>query len=320
MKKNAFKLMAISFLVATSVPILAQEDNVQKVKVNVEITKDGKTETIVKEYDVSAAGDMVWEFDEDTDGKREIIIHKTFNSADDLPWMGPPEDSKMSTSAFLGVVGYTMNENGGGEKRVRITKVIEGEAAAKAGLKNEDIIETIDGKPLQTYEQLVDVIRNKKPSDDLKMKVLRDGKSEVINATLGEKNVKRYHHCKILEGAENVEIRLTHGSAMTAEDKQAIKNATGVSPSDVNSFNEVSMELYPNPSADKFRYKLKIDEGGQLERTLISPQGEVIETKNLKSKDGVYEGEVNLDDKPAGNYILLFKRGDKIITEKLMKQ
>ncbi|WP_417610009.1 PDZ domain-containing protein [Owenweeksia hongkongensis] len=320
MKKNVFTLLIVSFLAGSSFPLLAQEEDVQKVKVNVEITKDGKTETIVKEYDVSDDNAMVWESDDDSEGERVIVIRKTLDSDEDLSWFSPPEDSEISSTSFLGVVGYTINENGGGDKRVRITKVIDGEAAAKAGLKNEDIIESIDGKSLETYEELIDIIRAKKPGDVIKMKVLREGKSQEIRATLGERKIHERWFSKRLSDEDNLELRFEKVISMSNSDDVAVKKAIGVSSSDANSFSEVSIELFPNPSNDNFKYKLKIDEGGKLDRMLLDPQGKVIENKTYKSKDGIYEGEVSLGDKPAGNYILIFKRGDKLITEKLVKQ
>lgn len=320
MKKNVFTLLAVSFLGATSLPLLAQEEDVQKVKVNIEVTKDGKTETIVKEYDVSGDGNMVWEFDDDAEGQREIIIHKMINADEDLPWIGPPEGSDMKPGAFMGVVGYTINETGGGDKRVRITKVIEGEAAAKAGLKNEDIIVSVDDKALETYEELVDVIRSKKPGDVIKVKVNREGKTKDLSVTLGKKSFNERIFTQGFKDRENIKMHFERVQIVDKEDEEAVKKATGITPSEESAFNEVSIELYPNPSDDNFRYKLKIDEDGDLERILLDPQGKVIATKTLKSKNGAYEGEVNLSDEPAGHYILIFKKGDKIITEKLMKR
>ncbi|WP_417602635.1 PDZ domain-containing protein [Owenweeksia hongkongensis] len=319
MKKNVFTLLVISFLGAYSFPLMAQNEDVQKVKVNVEITKDGKTENIVKEYDVSGDGKVIWEFDDDEKGEGEIIIRKMINSKDELVWVDSNDDFEMSNTAFLGVVGYTINENGGGEKKVRITKVIEGEAAAKAGLKNEDIIEFVDGKTLETYEELVEVIRAKKPGDVVKVKVKREGKSKEMEVTLGQRGLDERRFTKGLEGEENVKVYFERVRATSKEDEEIIQKATGVNSSSAGSFNEVSIELFPNPSDDNFKYKLKIDEGGELERILLDTQGKVIETKTFESKNGVYEGEVNLGDKPAGNYILIFKRGDKILSEKLMK-
>ncbi len=319
MKKNVFTLLALSFFGAYLLPLMAQDD-VQKVKVQVEIIKDGETETIVKEYDVSDHSSMHWEFDNEANDGSEVIISKVIGSDDELAWMKSSELSETKNTAFLGVVGYTINENGGGYKRVRITKVIQGEAAAKAGVENEDIIESIDGVPLETYEELVELVREKKPGDILDVKVNREGKTIKMKVTLGERKLNERFFTQGLEDANNTRVRVERAIAISKDDYDLIQKAIGVNPSDGNSFKKVTMELYPNPSDNNFRYKLKIDEGGELERILLDTQGRVMETKTLKNKNGIYDGEINLMDKPAGNYLLIFKRGEKIVSEKLVKK
>src|SRR5574340_1152524 len=65
---------------------------------------------------------------------------------------------------------------GEGVKGVKFADVREGSPAAQAGLKGGDILVEFDGKPVQNLYDFTYVLRTKKPGDEVKVKVLRDGK------------------------------------------------------------------------------------------------------------------------------------------------
>lgn len=59
--------------------------------------------------------------------------------------------------------------------------------AAKAGLKTGDIVEKVDGKPATNQQQLQAALEGKKPGDKVKVTFARDGKSQEMEVTLGER-------------------------------------------------------------------------------------------------------------------------------------
>ena len=59
---------------------------------------------------------------------------------------------------------------------VKFADVREGSPAAKAGLKAGDIMVEFDGKALQNLYDFTYALRGKKPGDEVKVKVMRDGK------------------------------------------------------------------------------------------------------------------------------------------------
>ena len=64
---------------------------------------------------------------------------------------------------------------------VKFADVREGSPAGKAGLKAGDIMIEFDGKPLQNLYDFTYALRGKKPGDEVKVKVTRDGKTlEVV--------------------------------------------------------------------------------------------------------------------------------------------
>ncbi len=88
-----------------------------------------------------------------------------------------------SPRAYLGV--STENDS----KGARITEVIEGTAAEKAGLKEGDIITSVGGKNVSGPESLAEVVRSFKPDETVDIAFVREGKDKKLKATLGKTEV-----------------------------------------------------------------------------------------------------------------------------------
>ena len=65
--------------------------------------------------------------------------------------------------------------------------VMEGEPAAKAGMKDGDVIINVDGKDIEDASDLLRVIADKTPGAKAMVKVWRDGKTHDLSITLGER-------------------------------------------------------------------------------------------------------------------------------------
>jgi serine protease Do len=87
--------------------------------------------------------------------------------------------------AFLGVVTEKA------DKGARIEEVSEGSAAAKAGLREGDIITAVGGKPVSGPESLVELIRARKPEEAVEIAYLRDNKKKTVKARLGKTETMR---------------------------------------------------------------------------------------------------------------------------------
>src|SRR5262249_12580390 len=72
-------------------------------------------------------------------------------------------------------------------KEARITKIIKGAAAEKAGLKVDDVIISFDGKKIERYGDLPPHIRRKKIGDKVALEVLRDKKTLKLELVLGKR-------------------------------------------------------------------------------------------------------------------------------------
>lgn len=68
---------------------------------------------------------------------------------------------------------------------VLIVEVIANSPAAKAGLREGDIIVGFDGQQVRSGEQLAELILERRPGDKVKLEILRAGRTRVIEVELG---------------------------------------------------------------------------------------------------------------------------------------
>jgi S1-C subfamily serine protease len=61
--------------------------------------------------------------------------------------------------------------------------VVQGQSYQVGG----DIIVSVDGSPVSTFEQMRDAIARKKPGDKLKLEIYRNGSKKTVTATLGQR-------------------------------------------------------------------------------------------------------------------------------------
>jgi serine protease Do len=75
----------------------------------------------------------------------------------------------------------------GNNTGVIVTDVVQGSPADAAGLKISDIIQTINGKKVPTYDHFRNEVAALKPGAKVQLNVLREGKPVDLTATLGER-------------------------------------------------------------------------------------------------------------------------------------
>ena len=76
---------------------------------------------------------------------------------------------------------------------IMISKVVEDSPADEAGLKDEDILLTFAKEKIFTTDQLVKMLKNFKPNDEIALKIIRSKKTKKLKIILGEKEDKVYY-------------------------------------------------------------------------------------------------------------------------------
>jgi predicted metalloprotease with PDZ domain len=105
---------------------------------------------------------------------------------DDGPWLGVQiEDlsDKMLRNLYL--------DNG-----VRVKKVLEDSPAEKAGIEEDDILISYNGKKVHNSEELVNVVRKSAIDDEVTIGYYRDGKQKEVSVKIAKKenrNIMRWY-------------------------------------------------------------------------------------------------------------------------------
>lgn len=73
-----------------------------------------------------------------------------------------------------------------GTKGVLIARVSPDSPAEQAGLAQGDVIEKIDGKPMESSKQVQELVRKHKPGDTLNMLVMRNGALTAVSVKIGD--------------------------------------------------------------------------------------------------------------------------------------
>ena len=83
-----------------------------------------------------------------------------------------------------------LDEFGLKERKGALVATVTGDGPAeKAGVKAGDVIIDINGKPVQSRDELVQTVMALKPGTTVPMKVLRDKQEKTLNVTIGELNL-----------------------------------------------------------------------------------------------------------------------------------
>jgi serine protease Do len=94
---------------------------------------------------------------------------------------------------YIGIVGqnvdqgYVQDKKVGVQQGAYVIEIVKGGPAAKAGLKAKDIILSVDASPIDSMDDLIAEIRQKKVGDTLTLIYIRNGKREMAKLVLAEK-------------------------------------------------------------------------------------------------------------------------------------
>jgi hypothetical protein len=123
-----------------------------------------------------------------TDELREEPGRPTFVKPAPSPHGGTGTDAgPVSSGSGYGPWFGSVPDFGEGVQGVKFADVTANSPAAKAGLKAGDVMVEFDGKPIGNLYDFTYALRAKKPGDEVKVKVMRDGKPLEVSVTLAQR-------------------------------------------------------------------------------------------------------------------------------------
>ena len=209
---NTLLLPPVLALALLPASLFAQNDEPtsdRKVRIEITTTENGTTSRTEREFDLSDAQSLQQALDEmgvlkelSTIGPEEelIIDLRRLGEADVLKGMelalshegfSMDHEPRGYLGAYLGLYNdmkRTDKDRTAKDDKVEgivLTKVIEGTPAAKAGLKDGDVVVELDGEAAGTITAFTRRIRAHAPGEVVELTCLRDGKKMKFKATLG---------------------------------------------------------------------------------------------------------------------------------------
>jgi len=74
---------------------------------------------------------------------------------------------------------------------VQVVRAERGTPAARAGIRKDDVITTVDRQPVTSYVQFNRLIAAKSPGAKVSIQILRDGREYTLNVEIGEETKKQ---------------------------------------------------------------------------------------------------------------------------------
>jgi S1-C subfamily serine protease len=248
-------LLLLAICMLPHAALLAQSDNNESEKIII-ITKrsvdaDGSEiiETIIKKGQAAAQFDADQYMKENNKDGVTIQVQVVQNKRKDSnevyglnnPNHGTSDD--MYSNAFLGIEeDADEDENEPGLQ----VEVVKESAAAKAGLKTNDIILFLNGKQVNYWKDVTKLIRKGKPGDAMEIRYTRNGVEAVTVATLGTRNTINIGTTTEKHGFLGVQPgESEEGGPGTAVDivKNAAAEKAGLKNGDrINKLNDINIE------------------------------------------------------------------------------
>lgn len=155
------------------------------------IIKDGEEKRItvsLDDIDILEDLDILDDFAEDMD-EEDFDIKKDI---DIRHWFGHDEDDG---NTWLGVIIQSLTETEREHLKVRgsegvlISKVVPGSPADKAELKAGDVILSVGREEIEDLDDLVEIIQEEEPGDEVTIRIVRDGRRKTVRVTLDSREV-----------------------------------------------------------------------------------------------------------------------------------
>lgn len=235
-----------------------------------------------------------------------------------------------SDGAFLGV---TPGETTEGIDGVLLNRITAGSSAEKMGLKSGDRVMKMDGKAVNSFDELADVVSSAKAGDAMEIEYERDGKTQTASGELGKRG-DGHHGMRMMKfgsdchagsgkygGASEIvkEVRVViEIKDVTEDDEELLAKPAAVDFDKELALNKI--EFAPNPNDGQFNLEFDLPEKMNTRVMVLDQMGRKVYEEELRNFDGRYSNRIDISSQQNGVYFLIIAQGDKQFTKKIVKQ
>ncbi|MEX0968526.1 MAG: PDZ domain-containing protein [Bacteroidia bacterium] len=276
---------------------------------------------------------------EATIGKKNPVINiPELNLPEPQSYYLYKESEELSDRPFLGV--YTKAQPSG-ENGVIVSKVIEGTTADKMGLAKGDLILKVNGKEVNSLEELKSELAEMEVGEKVRLKYLRDGKTIKSKEEIQGRPASRFpkHRWKFNHGqgnnfvprapagprapvvpfANELKIVITQ-QEISKEEAALLALDIHSNTQDENVLRLDDLIFSPNPSEGRFMLSFHLLEEGDTQIRIADGSGKTIYEQKLLQFSGLFTGQVDISDNPAGIYYLQVTQNNKMSVSKILVQ
>ncbi|MBT3963309.1 MAG: PDZ domain-containing protein [Flavobacteriales bacterium] len=285
-------------------------------EVEISYVRDGKQENLstqlgeqhhrIKHFNQYIDEDGDFDFEFDFEFERDEMLERRH------------ED--LEKKAFLGIEGKSVEEGGG----VRITKIFEESAAEESDLEEGDRIFELNDQEVEDVGELVEIIRDLEPGDDLKVEFEREGKKMKETISLGSKadvdlfqKMSHPHHPHM---KKSYRFKFVDVKEMENDEIEDFASKTDGEFTTDNTLEVDGLIITPNPNDGQFRVKFELPEPGDMQLKVFDANGRKIVEENVEDFEGLFSNEYDIEDTDSGVYILTITQNGQGKVSKIVKQ
>lgn len=215
-------------------------------------------------------------------------------------------------------------------KGAKISHVYDNSTAMEMGLQEGDVIQSINGKSIQSFGDVVKAMENAEPGQEIDIEVDRNGEVVTANGSLKKRSdvlpTEKRSHCSdprtqsgpwAPEVYKEVEIRIELAEC-TKEEEDMLQEKANVDFEEQLPIN--NLEFSPNPSNGQFNLQFELSDQADTRILVFDNSGRQVYDQVLKDFEGSFNQQIDITDQPAGVYFMMVAQGEKQFTRKIVKQ
>ena len=218
------------------------------------------------------------------------------------------------------------------DDKVVINGITDGFGAEKAGLKEGDIIISVDDEEINSVEAITDYINNLNIGDVIKVQYERAGETKNAEVELMksemENEMPEYFNWieKLKDGDfevdENFFKKDTRVMIMITdldkEDEEKLQEISANSKLKTDDLELAHFEFFPNPSEGLFKLSFDVEKPVDTEVNIYDLNGKIVYNKFFKNFSGEFNEAIDLQNNAGGSYILEIIQGEKRNNKKIV--